>query len=76
MALLEPEHPKLLILLSVFPQSLQSTSLSPAVNTSHIQRTEEELNYSELNLGCIISSYKLSRILFILIKSVQLLICI
>ena len=59
-----------------FPQSFQSTSFSPAVNTSHIQGTEEELNYSELNLGCIISNYKLSRILFILIKSVQLLMCI
>ena len=59
----------------MFPESLQSTWLSPAVNTSHIQVNEEELNYSELNLGCIISNYKLSRILFILIKSAQLLTC-
>ena len=45
--------------------------LLPA-NTSHIQGTEEELNCPKLNLGCIISNYKLSRILFFLIKSFQL----
>ena len=44
----------------MFPESFQSTSFSPAVvpNTSHIQEAKEELNYSELKIGCIIGNYK------------------
>ena len=56
-----------------FPKvsSLHRFLLLFSPNTSHIQGTEQELNYCELNPGCIFSNYKLSRILFILIKSFQ-----
>ena len=49
-----------------FPKvsNLHSFLLMLSPNTSRTQRAEEEMNYSELKLGCIITNYKLSRILF------------
>ena len=65
--------PNCLLCFSCFPRdsNLHHFLLLLSPNTSHIQGSEEELNYCELNLGCIIGNYKLSRIPFILIKSFQ-----
>ena len=66
--------PNYLFLFPRFPKvsKLHRFRLLLSPNTSHIQGTEEELNYAQLNLGCVITTYKLPRILFVLIKSFQL----